>query len=109
MADNTALSVYNQGRMQKADRELQQGATDLRRAIYYLSAKQGAFFALALDALLPPSPVDHIHGAADSSTKQEISDISDLTNYLRKVVLNDGTVSTMTPAQARAIIDRYPG
>lgn len=108
MADNTALNAWDQANMARSTRQLTSLAGALVRDTRNLREAKDQFLALGLDLLISANGVgDHVHKDGDAPTKQQLLDLSSLVDYLRKVLLNDGTVSTMTPAQARTILDRY--
>lgn len=95
-----------QQRQAEMDRELQSGTSEAYRGIMRIVLARKRWNARNLSAKLPPGANDWIQRDRDSSTRQEIVDLDMLITYISAVLLNDGT-SSMTPAQAAVIFNRY--
>lgn len=108
MADNTNLTPWDQYNMARVCNALIATAGAILRQVDDFKREKDQFIALGLTSLITAqADTDRVHGEGNAPTKIQLLDLSSLVDYHRKVILNDGTASTMTAPQARAILDRY--
>jgi hypothetical protein len=107
MALPTPWTIQDQYRAETLDRELRTALETLARAVRGSVSVKERFQALGMTAKWPTDPGDAVHQKEDAQTRQEQVDCSSLIDYLRNRLLNDGTATSLTSAQAAGILNRY--
>lgn len=102
-------SDYDQRRASEIDRELTTAFRVLHANIQRSTQLVRRFIARGLSNRWPTLATDYVHRDPDASTRQEQADLNDLLTHIRFHLFNEGASSPLTPAQAKAIIDRYAG
>lgn len=100
-------NANDQYRSSTLDRELISSLVTLRRSIMAAVAVQQRFLALNLSSRWPSGTTEFVHQDKDAQTRQEQVDASSLIDFCRDHLLNDGTTSALTDAQAAGFLNRY--
>lgn len=109
MAYPTDHTDYQTRRMAEVTRELIEAMVLERRAAQRLVDAKAQFIALGLVGIMPGSgdPIQHVHKEPDAPTRQEILDISSVTDHVNYHLFGVGASSPLTNVQARDILARY--
>jgi hypothetical protein len=93
MADNTTLTVWDQYAMSRACRSLNAEAGGIyERTLGLVKARDRFTGTPTLMTLFNANAAtDRMHKEGDAPQKSDLTDLNDLTTYLKAVLLNDGT------------------
>lgn len=97
----------DQHRASKLDRDLQLALAEVRRAVVAAKAVKQRFTALGLSGRWPTLVTEYVHQDVDAQTRQEQLDAGNLVDHMCNRLLNDGTATTLTDAQAATLLSRY--
>lgn len=100
-------NANDQYRMATIDRAVIDILATIRERVVKAKGIKAGFNALGLASRWPTGTGEYVHQEKDAETRQELTDAATLIDYLCAKLLNDGTTTSLTDAQAATIMARY--